>query len=920
MKKPLAKVGKKPPAKAQKQALTEAQPLPGIEHVVVLMLENRSFDNVLGGLYPQLTRRGLYRGLLGNETNPRNPANPAAGSVTVFQGPASSPTWIMPYPDPGELYADMVQQIFGSRSVLPCSVPPPMSGFAWNYTQQKAAPAGNGWPAVSPVAHHVMQYYSDKSMPISHRLAQSYAVCDCWFAAAPVQTIANRVLAHCGTPSKIPGKNQSRVNNPDYTPDFDKFPPQAPVSDKTIFELLDEKWPQRKSPDYCWEEPTPHLNWKVYYHDAPLSALCKYVHKYWCYDSPYGGNVFNFNRFDGGTNFEHDIASKVLPTYSFIEPRYTNFFDGTVNSNHPGGAGIDCDDPNGDSLPPPVSVVDGENLLWEVYSILARHPETFAKTLLIVTYDEHGGLFDHVPPPCAVSALFDAGHELRLRPLRRARAGTVDQPDDQTRHHLPGAGAVREAARPSLRPHQHPQHVDRAVRARREPDAARGLGTAARRLGDGNDPRATRGPGSAAEAADARPGTVGTPASVLRPHRRRQPRGRSLLALQPPPRRGGAETPVTSAEPAPAGRGAPRPRADALVDLGVARAARGRPLEAAAAFQNALRLDAEHVPALLNLGSAWRHLGHPASALPCYKLAVKLAPERADTHYLLGTLLCQDRDLDGAVAAHRRALELEPDHAGALSDLGSALVLQGDLDEGPELLRRAVELAPDWPVALVNLGVFLVRERRWSGALAAFRAAQAADPRFVYARFCESNFHLLLGDYARGYALYDAHRAVYPHRYRERRWEGGPLAGRTILLYAQHGLGDTLQFVRYVPRVAELGGRVVLQVQPAAAAVARTDARRRPRLQHDRRGRPLRRPGVAPRAAGDPRRHARDDPRRGPLPARRCRPARPLGGPPGERPHVQGGHRLARQPRAERRSGPPLRVARHGAVCATSRA
>jgi tetratricopeptide (TPR) repeat protein len=259
-----------------------------------------------------------------------------------------------------------------------------------------------------------------------------------------------------------------------------------------------------------------------------------------------------------------------------------------------------------------------------------------------------------------------------------------------------------------------------------------------------------------------------------------------------------------------------RPRtADDYVGLGLAHAARAHYLEAAAAFQNALRLDAGHVSALLNLGSCWRHVGHPDSAMPCYRLAAKLGPERAETHYLLGTLLCQERDLDAAVAAHRRALALQPDHAGSLSDLGSALVLQGDVVEGPALLRRAVELAPDWPVAHVNLGIFFVRERRWSEALAAFHAALDADPGCVYARFCESNLYLMQGDYARGYGMYDAHRAVYPHRYRERRWDGSPLAGRTILLYAQHGLGDTLQFVRYVPRVAALGGRVLLQVQSA---------------------------------------------------------------------------------------------------------
>lgn len=272
----------------------------------------------------------------------------------------------------------------------------------------------------------------------------------------------------------------------------------------------------------------------------------------------------------------------------------------------------------------------------------------------------------------------------------------------------------------------------------------------------------------------------------------------------------------------------------AYVGLGLVYAAFDRALEAAACFQSALRIDAGCVPALLNLGTAWRHIGQREAALPCYRLAVKLALDRADAHFLLGSLLCEIRELDEAVAVHRRALALAPDHPGVLSDLGSALVLQGDTDEGPSLLQRAVALAPRWPVAHVNLGIAFLRERRLQEGLAAFRAAQEVDPGCVYARFCESNLYLMQGDFAGGYALYDAHRAVYPHRHRTRRWEGQPLAGRTILLYAQHGLGDTLQFVRYVQRVAAMDGRVVLQVQPellpllgrqpgAAAVIATTE-------------------------------------------------------------------------------------------------
>lgn len=369
------------------------QPLTSsIEHVVVLMLENRSFDNMLGGLYPEKTKAGLYRGLKGDESNPLDPSDPGKGSVTVFQGPVDNAVWITPYPDPGELFDDMNEQIFGAKSPGP-GASATMQGFAWNYSQQPGTPLYKGGPNVSPVAKNVMQYYCEDAVPMTSFLARQFAVCDGWFAAGPVQTLANRMFVHCGTPGLVPGTNNARINNPDFTKGWSMSPPfDPPVHDKTIFALLDEVYPGE-------------VNWKVYYHDAPISALCSYVYDHWSWLSWDGGNVFTFKEhLSDETNFEYDIKNNRLPKYSFIEPRYTDFFkDGPVNSSHPGGAGIDFEDPNGSSLPPPISVQDGECFLKEVYDILAKYPETFKKTLLIVIYDEHGGLFDHVPPPPAVS-------------------------------------------------------------------------------------------------------------------------------------------------------------------------------------------------------------------------------------------------------------------------------------------------------------------------------------------------------------------------------------------------------------------------------------------------------------------------------------------------------------------------------------
>jgi phospholipase C len=122
----------------------------------------------------------------------------------------------------------------------------------------------------------------------------------------------------------------------------------------------------------------------------------------------YGGNVWGFEASDLDPGFASDVANGLLPKYTYIEPRYTDhssdpFESIPPNSNHPGGAGVDWEDPNGQSEPPAIDVRYGEILLCEVYSILLNNPEVFEKTLLIVTYDEHGGLYDHIPPPCACS-------------------------------------------------------------------------------------------------------------------------------------------------------------------------------------------------------------------------------------------------------------------------------------------------------------------------------------------------------------------------------------------------------------------------------------------------------------------------------------------------------------------------------------
>ncbi len=358
--------------------------LPNIEHVVVLMFENRSFDNMLGGLYPGKSQQE-YDGLTGNESNPLHPHVPSSERVKVWQGKYGLDTMTMPYPDPGELFVDMNEQIFGADTG-----PPYMEGFVWNYLKQPAAPHGP-----RPDAKNIMQYYApgpDGNIPVTSALARAYAVSDRWFASGPVQTLANRIFAHCATPSRYRGadnKWRAVIDNTDITSRH--IDPDGAVHQKTVFQLLAA---QAAAPGWPWPK---RQSWKVYYHDWPLSAFIKYVDDHW--DILYGGHVYRFKhpwveKWAG--DFFYDVRHG-LPTYSFIEPRYTDYLGGRPNSNHPGGSTIN-------ELPPPISVCDGELLLREVYETLYNAPNNlFEKTLLIVTYDEHGGLYDHVFPPRAVS-------------------------------------------------------------------------------------------------------------------------------------------------------------------------------------------------------------------------------------------------------------------------------------------------------------------------------------------------------------------------------------------------------------------------------------------------------------------------------------------------------------------------------------
>ena len=223
-------------------------------------------------------------------------------------------------------------------------------------------------------------------------------------------------------------------------------------------------------------------------------------------------------------------------------------------------------------------------------------------------------------------------------------------------------------------------------------------------------------------------------------------------------------------------------------DLGTALQHQGKSDEAAKSYRQALALKPDYAEALNNLGNVLTAQGKPDDAATAYRRALALKPDYAEAHYNLGELLTREYRPDEALACYRRALTLKPDYAEPLNALGLVFCEQGQLAEATVCYRKALDLKPDLPEAHFNHGLVLLLEGKlrhgWEEFEWRWRSKEI--------------------------------RRRYPV---DRQWYGGDLNGRTILLHAEQGLGDTLQFVRYAPLVARLGATVLLEVQKPLVAL-----------------------------------------------------------------------------------------------------
>ena len=240
---------------------------------------------------------------------------------------------------------------------------------------------------------------------------------------------------------------------------------------------------------------------------------------------------------------------------------------------------------------------------------------------------------------------------------------------------------------------------------------------------------------------------------------------------------------------------------------------------AAASYARALELQPDSPEIYGSLGRLNCRQGNYAQAVESLRRALALAPNRHAIHNLLGFALVNAGDYAAAVEVYRRALLLKPNSADTIFGLGYLFERRGDLASAAESYQLVLKYDVSLVDAHLHLGITHFLQGNLEKAVECFARVQELAPENTEVRTFLGHIHLLQGNFALGWLEHE-NRWNTPHFLRQRRkfaqplWKGEPLKGSRILLHAEQGLGDTLQFVRYAPLVEARGGSVVLEVQP----------------------------------------------------------------------------------------------------------
>ncbi|EJL92765.1 TPR repeat-containing protein [Herbaspirillum sp. CF444] len=260
---------------------------------------------------------------------------------------------------------------------------------------------------------------------------------------------------------------------------------------------------------------------------------------------------------------------------------------------------------------------------------------------------------------------------------------------------------------------------------------------------------------------------------------------------------------------------------EALYRRGNVLRATKRHMEALDCYKRVLAVQPDHAQAWLKQGNSLNDLGRLREALTCYEKAVEVSPEYPEALFNLANTLKEFDRIDEAMATYDKVLEIEPDFAEAIANRAYLLAGKNRLEEALAGYDRAIELLPDYPDMAYNRAVTLEELQRYDEAIAGYAKVPANDPNFQSARWNTALCNLKLGNLEAGWRQYEQRWQTEQMRktlryFTQPLWLGQEaLLGKTILLHSEQGFGDTLQFARYAPLLADRGARVILQVQPA---------------------------------------------------------------------------------------------------------
>jgi tetratricopeptide (TPR) repeat protein len=230
---------------------------------------------------------------------------------------------------------------------------------------------------------------------------------------------------------------------------------------------------------------------------------------------------------------------------------------------------------------------------------------------------------------------------------------------------------------------------------------------------------------------------------------------------------------------------------------------------------------------LFQRGLAAHQAGQIDDAIRLYSAALRQNPDQPDVWNNLGVALRRSKKFDAALIAYRRAADLRPENAGMWSNMGNCLREMMRFDEALAAHQKALALDDSIKSHIFNTGLVYRDMNRFETALEYFERALAIDPEYVDANWDRSLAHLALGNYAEGWAGYETRRKLADNPIRPLdiapEWDGKTdLRGKRILLRAEQGFGDMIQFARFVPLVAQKAGHVILECRKELVPIMRT--------------------------------------------------------------------------------------------------